>query len=488
MRILIFDIDTLRSDHLGCYGYGRDTSPTIDAVAYEGVRFSNYYCPNAPCLPSRASFITGQYGIHTGVVGHGGTSADLRLQGESRHFTDDYSENGLFMQFRQAGMHTVSFSSFPERHAAWWFNAGLNECYNVGKRGDELAEEVTSSVLDWLKRNGDRDNWCLHIHYWDPHTPYRAPEDFGNPYQNQPLSNDWIDEQVFEKHLLHVGPHGANEIGMWTDKSDARWPRHPGRINNLAEMKTFVDNYDCGIRYTDDNIGQILDLMRKKGLYNDDLAIIITSDHGENMGELGLYAEHATADEPTCHIPMIIKWPGAQKGKVAQGFHDNVDLLPTVRELLNTPLQGKHYFCDGVSFARTLLNGDDCSKKNLVLTQCAHVCQRSARFDNYIYIRTIHGGGHLFPGEMLFDVVTDPYQQNDLASQRPDLCAQGAKIILDWTEKMLKSSYYPVDPLWTVMQEGGPEHFRGALEKYIERIKGTPREYGIPLLKEMYQK
>jgi len=53
---------------------------------------------------------------------------------------------------------------------------------------------------------------------------------------------------------------------------------------------------------------------------------------------------------------------------------------------------------------------------------------------------------------------------------------------------MLKSSYYPVDPLWTVMQEGGPEHFRGALEKYIERIKGTPREYGIPLLKEMYQK
>lgn len=146
MRILIFDIDTLRSDHLGCYGYGRDTSPTIDAVANEGVRFSNYYCPNAPCLPSRASFITGQYGIHTGVVGHGGTSADLRLQGESRHFTDDYSENGLFMQFRQAGMHTVSFSSFPERHAAWWFNAGLNECYNVGKRGDELAEEVTSSV------------------------------------------------------------------------------------------------------------------------------------------------------------------------------------------------------------------------------------------------------------------------------------------------------------------------------------------------------
>ena len=131
MRVIMFDIDTLRSDHLGCYGYGRNTSPAIDSVAAEGVRFEDYYCPNAPCLPSRASLITGRYGIRNGVVGHGGTAADLRLQGESRHFTDDCSENGLFMQFRRAGMHTVSFSTFAERHSAWWFNAGFNECFNA---------------------------------------------------------------------------------------------------------------------------------------------------------------------------------------------------------------------------------------------------------------------------------------------------------------------------------------------------------------------
>ena len=85
MRVIMFDIDTLRSDHLGCYGYGRNTSPAIDSVAAEGVRFEDYYCPNAPCLPSRASLITGRYGIRNGVVGHGGTAADLRLQGESRN-------------------------------------------------------------------------------------------------------------------------------------------------------------------------------------------------------------------------------------------------------------------------------------------------------------------------------------------------------------------------------------------------------------------
>ena len=153
MRVIMFDIDTLRSDHLGCYGYGRNTSPAIDSVAAEGVRFEDYYCPNAPCLPSRASLITGRYGIRNGVVGHGGTAADLRLQGESRHFTDDCSENGLFMQFRRAGMHTVSFSTFAERHSAWWFNAGFNECFNVGGRGGESAEAVTPHVLDWIERS-----------------------------------------------------------------------------------------------------------------------------------------------------------------------------------------------------------------------------------------------------------------------------------------------------------------------------------------------
>ena len=485
MRVLMFDIDTLRSDHLGCYGYGRDTSPVIDSIAAEGVRFDNYYCPNAPCLPSRASLITGQYGIRTGVVGHGGTPADLRLQGASRAFTDDASENGLFMQFRRAGMHTVSFSSFAERHSAWWFHSGFNECYNVGKRGGESAEEITPQVLDWIQRNGDNDNWFMHVHYWDPHTPYRAPAAFGNPFQDAPLPDDWITDEVFAEHLLHVGPHGANEISMWSDQSLPQYPRAPGSLKTREDAKTFLDNYDCGVRYTDDNIGQIIALLKQKGLY-DDLAIIITADHGENLGELGLYGEHATADEPTCHIPMVIRWPGAQRGVAAPGFHDNVDLLPTIQELLHTSRAGSRYTYDGVSFARTLLDGADCSKDGVVLTQCAHVCQRSARFGDYLYIRTIHGGYHLFPDEMLFDLKSDPHQQHDLAAAHPELCAEGAKRILDWTDRMMKKSQYDTDPMWTVLREGGPLHCRGRLEGYIERLRGTPREAGIEKLRTQY--
>ena len=485
MRVILFDIDTLRSDHLGCYGYGRDTSPAIDAIAQEGVRFGNYYCPNAPCLPSRASLITGRYGVRTGVVGHGGTAADMRLQGESRHFRDNCSDNGLFMQFRRAGMHTVSFSTFAERHSSWWFNAGFNECFNVGKCGNESAGEVTPHVLDWLRRKGREDNWFLHVHYWDPHTPYRAPAEFGNPFAGQPLPDDWISEEIFAQHLLHVGPHGANEINMWDDTQFPQFPRHPGSLKTREDMKAMMDSYDCGIRWTDDNIAQIVDLVKEMGLY-EDLAVIITSDHGENMGELGLYGEHGTADEPTCHIPMIIKWPGGMRGFVDQGFHDNVDLAPTIQELLGTKMLGRYDY-DGLSYAQTLLTGQDCSKDHLVLTQCAHVCQRSVRFGDYLYLRTVHGGYHLFPREMLFNVKEDPHQLHNLARERPELCEKGARLILNWNETVMKKSDSDADPMWTVMREGGPEHARGMLEAYIKRLEGTPRADQIPLLREMYQ-
>lgn len=111
------------------------------------------------------------------------------------------------------------------------------------------------------------------------------------------------------------------------------------------------------------------------------MVIIITSDHGENMGELGIYSEHATADNTTCRIPMIIKWPGMKKG-VAKGLHYNIDLLPTLADLLELPRSEEW---DGKSYAETLRTGKDEGHPYLILSQCAHVCQRSVRFDDYIY-------------------------------------------------------------------------------------------------------
>ena len=481
MRILFVDIDTLRPDHMGCYGYNRDTTPNIDRVCAEGVRFDNYYCSDAPCLPSRAALVSGMFGIRNGAVGHGGTAADRRLTGATRDFTDVIDENCFHNIFRRAGMHTASISTFPERHSSWWFNAGFNECYNVGNRGIESGEKVLPVALDWLNRNGEKDNWFLHVHFWDPNTPYRAPAEFGNPFADEPLET-WITPEVFAEHRKHVGPHSVNELQMYNSDKDARFPRALGKAETMDDLKAVMDGYDCGIRYADELIGQIFDSLRAKGIY-EDTAIIITADHGENMGELGIYSEHATADQPTCRIPFIIKWPGGQKGATDQGLHYNLDALPTMADLLHVE---KKPNWDGESYARSILEGADTGRDSLVISQMAHVCQRSARFGDWLYIRSIHDGYHLFDDEMLFNLKDDPYEQHDVKAEHPELCAMGAKIILDWHDAEMKKSDSQIDPMWTVMKEGGPYHTRGNLPAYLERLEATGRAEGARRLREKY--
>ena len=103
MRILYIDVDSLRPDHLGCYGYHRDTSPTIDALASEGVRFNNVYASDAPCLPSRTALWSGRFGFHTGVVNHGGTAAQPFVEPE-RWVTDSFHDTGWMARIARAGM------------------------------------------------------------------------------------------------------------------------------------------------------------------------------------------------------------------------------------------------------------------------------------------------------------------------------------------------------------------------------------------------
>lgn len=479
MKVLFVDVDTLRPDHMGCYGYCRDTSPCMDSIAEEGIIFENYYTTNAPCLPSRAALVSGRYGIHTGVVGHGGTAADMRLGGEKRGFSDEIGIHNLFNLFRKAGLRTASVSTFAERHAAWWFNAGFDETCNVGGCGMESADKVTPAALDWLSRNAGKDDWCLHVHYWDPHTPYRTPLSFGEPFSDQPLCDPWITEEIFDQHFHQVGPHGAQEVNMWNDNANPSFPRHLSRLNNLDDVKHFMDEYDCGVRYTDDNIRQLVDLLKEKGIY-EETAIILTSDHGENLGELGLYAEHATADYATCHIPMIIKWPGGVNGVRDDAMHANLDLAPTVEQLLG---QSSNARWDGKSYASTIIEGKREGHESIVINQCAHVCQRSVRFDNYIYIRTVHDGYHLFDDEMLFDVEKDPHQIHNLATAMPEISARGAKLILDWEYDMMKHSDTDSDPMWTVVREGGPFHaLEGNIDDYIERLRATDRAEGAEKL------
>lgn len=486
MRFLYLDLDTLRPDHLGCYGYHRDTSPNLDRICNEGIRFDQFYCSDAPCLPSRAAMMSGQFGIHNGVINHGGACSDRPQQGPDRGFRDSLHESGYTNLFLKAGMKTTYIGGFGERHSAYWYYAGFREIIDTGMGGHESAEHVTPSVMDWIDRNGESDDWYLHVNYWDSHTPYRAPEEFGNPFADEPLP-DWISDETLEKDWLKAGPHCAQDFGMYNNNSNPDKPRQPGEVKGMDGFRKMIDGYDCGTRYMDGHIGQILAALEAKGVL-DDLVIMVSSDHGENLGELGVYGEHGTADYITCRIPMIIRWPGMIKpGSVADGIHANIDLCPTIADMLGVKHSDRW---DGASFADTLKSNKDMGRKDLVISQNCHVCQRSVRWDDWLYIRTYHDGYHpYYAKEQVYNIAEDPHEQNDLATSKPEICKEGAWRLMNWHDEMMDTmpNGRTEDPMRVVLQEGGPFHaLKRHLTPYIERLKATGREASIPIIKERH--
>jgi choline-sulfatase len=495
VRVLLLDLDTLRPDHLGCYGYHRDTSPNLDRIAAAGTRFDEYYVSDAPCLPSRAALWSGMFGIRNGTVGHGGTAADLRLFGKPRGFKSPLAYNNLWRIFRTAGMHTCSISPFAERHSSYWFLAGLNEMHNhAGRSGNESAEEITPVVMQWLDDNADRDNWLLHVNYWDAHTPYRAPESFGNPFTDEPIP-DWLTAEYLSEHRTLTGPYTARDNGDWCGEPNPDFPRMNTDLKDLQALRDRIDGYDCGIRYMDQHVGMILDKLQQQGLL-DDTAIIVTADHGENFGELGIYSEHATADRSTCRIPMLVKWPGTQGGQVDSGLHYSVDLLPTLCDLLGADMPWGRENWDGRSYAESITDQQDTGRNELILSQCAHVCQRSVRWGDWLYMRTYHDGMYAhFAEEMLFNLKEDPHETNNLAAERPELCQEAARRLEAWREDAMSRQPFADkrDPLDTVLAEGGPEHCSTKLVSrdnifpaYFDRLEQTGRGQWIPAIRRRH--
>ncbi len=476
MRILYYDIDTLRPDHLGCYGYHRDTSPNIDRLAAEGVRFDQCYVPDSPCLPSRAALLTGRFGIRNGVVNHGGACADPWVEPEERGFRcwGDH----LMVRFRQAGFRPASFSPFPERHTAYWFLNGFCEWTNPGKGGLERADEVVPLALDWLDRKGREDGWFLHVNVWDPHTPYRTPEEYGNPFRDDPPPA-WMTEEARRRTWDTYGPGCAQEPGgAYLNPDYARsHPRMPNQIDSLEAYRRWIDGYDAGIRYADDHLGLLLTKLEELGVLDDTL-IVVSSDHGENQGELAVYGDHQTADAITNRVPMVVRFPRSMGGgpRVDSGLYYQFDVFATILELVGgTPSPG----WDARSFAGDVREGRSPGREFLVLSNCAWACQRSVRWDRWLLIRTYHSGFKNYPDAMLFDLESDPHEQENLAERMPEVVGRGLALLERWHAEAMARSSRAVDPLQVVLREGGPHHARYGtreFEGYVRRLRETGRE------------
>lgn len=306
-NVLLISIDSLRADHLGCYGYERDTSPVLDGLAEEGVRFATVVSPTSWTLPAHATLFTG-----LPPEGHG-----LRL--DARALTPE--AHCLAEVFDAAGYATAAFVGGPFLRKMYGFDQGFHVYdESVVRSFRESQSGVTSPDLvglttDWLDTRSASDDeapFFVFLHLWDVHFDYTPPE----PY-----------DTLFD-------PDYDGDITA----TDFELGGHIHRDMDPADLAHVVALYDGEIRYTDEWVGRLLEHLENLGRL-DDTIVAVTSDHGEEFFEHGMKGHRKNLHDESLLVPLLIRYPPlVPPGRVVQEQVRLMDVPGTLAALAGVTL------------------------------------------------------------------------------------------------------------------------------------------------------
>jgi arylsulfatase A-like enzyme len=313
-NVILISIDTLRADHLGCYGYERDTSPHIDKLASEGALFINSFSTSPWTLPSHVSIMTSLYGIHHQVYYSGEKIAPSVLT-----LADLLRKNDFF---------TCAFTGGGFVSAQYGFAKGF-DAYYEGRGGVfhmNSAELIYDSFSNWIDNNRGK-RFFLFLHTYQPHNPYVCP----HPYNTR-----FLDKDAKWEHVNFLGYLGGK----------------PGIYKTLPdeERKNAVGLYDGEISYLDEKlIGPLVTKLKETSLYEKTM-IIFTSDHGEEFFDHKAWDHGHSLYNESIRVPLIIKFPKDRFNgmKIPQTI-SLVDIMPTILEEIgiecpDTLIDGKSLF------------------------------------------------------------------------------------------------------------------------------------------------
>ncbi len=321
-NIILISVDTLRADHLGCYGYDRETSPNIDSLATDSTLFANVYASSPWTLPSHVAMLTSLHGYHHQVY-HDDEKMDPTLV----TLADLLRQNHYFCSAFVGG----GFVS-----AVYGFSKGF-DTYNEGAGGvfsQRSAEILYENVSEWLDQNAKDRNFFLFLHTYQPHDPYACPD----PYKGM-----FLPEEAKWRHV--------NLLGYLDGK--------PNIFKKLteAERQNAISLYDAEIRYTDEKlIGPLVQKLKDTGLY-DKTMIVFTSDHGEEFYDHSSWGHGHQLYDESLKVPLIIKFPESEhRGIRSDTIVSLVDVMPTILE--ETGIDYSQLTLDGQSLI-PVLKGED---------------------------------------------------------------------------------------------------------------------------------
>lgn len=302
-NLLLITIETTRADHLGAYGYHRDTTPEIDRFASQGALFEQYSSVSPRTNPSLASLMTSRYPHEHGV----------------RHLLVPLApENRTLAEIlRDAGYATAAVQTHPGLTAASGLAQGFDR-YEDDTQAHFTADAALGIVAAWLKDlAGAGKPWFVWVHLMDPHWPYYPPP-------------GWRDR---------FAPEDPRPIELYR-ALEAKAARHGDVYFRNAmppdEVRAFVDLYDAEIRYTDESIGALLDVLEDLGLRRNTV-VAISADHGESLGEHDYYFEHGDfGTQAEIHVPLVLVAPERiPAGTRVPWTASSLDLAPTLLDLLD---------------------------------------------------------------------------------------------------------------------------------------------------------
>jgi len=367
-NVVVIGIDTLRADHLGCYGYRRPTSPRLDALAREAVLFETAVSPSPWTLPAFAS-------IFTGLLPSSHRAGEGKQLNVSRL---DPARATLATVLHEAGWRTGSFVS----NGYVGRDVGLAEGFDEHREAMQSAGAAAQAIA-WLQAHA-QERFFVFLHIVDPHQPYAPPAEDAAPF---------LDPR-------YTGPVGASFSGF----GDPTW--------SDADRRRVVDLYDGEVHFADGLVGRVLDTLASLGVADRTLVVVV-SDHGEELFEHRLIGHGHTLYDELLRVPLIVRWPGGGLHRRVAPQVRAMDVFPTVLDALALPVPDG---LDGVSLLPLLHGGRASPETETAFAEYLIVDpeRKAIRRDGLKLILDPASGA-----ASLFDLRADPTEQRDVASTRP---------------------------------------------------------------------
>ncbi|MCP4643822.1 MAG: sulfatase-like hydrolase/transferase [bacterium] len=418
MNVLVIACDTLRADHLGCYGYERATSPNLDAFAAESVVFDSMIAPSIPTHPAFTTINSGQFSITHGVVSHGGKEPLPR------------GIPWLPMLMQQAGHTTCAVDNLADwRHG---FGRGF-EFYVDPSSKRKLAincdnRDINRRAIPWLEAHKDESFYML-IHYWDPHTPYLPPRAYRTLfYQGDPNDPDNHSLDAMDAH-----PLGKAWRDTWFSKLGPR----------ITDAEYIAALYDGEIRYCDEGIGKLLKAVDQFGLRENTLVVFL-SDHGELMYRHGVFFDHHGLYEGNVHVPLIVRHPECSPGRVSD-LVAHVDVAPTVLDACGAPAPEA---MDGVSLMPHMRGEAAGPVRDFVVCQeCTWQMKWAIRTPRHKFILAREQDFYGTPMRELYDLEADPHELRNIVDEQPETAVALEGQLEGWIADKMAQNELTTDPL-----------------------------------------